>query len=213
MNNIEDSDGNIGSHIKLIRNESIGNYDWSGSSSNRSSDWTKSTLNTNILNGTYYNGLSTEAKNMISSIIWNLGGRADIKAPASTFYTSERGTSVYGSNPKTWTGKIGLIYPSDYGFAVGGNVRESCLTINFYDQGTNCSKDDWLYKYMYWTLTPRSEFENNTFYVGNNTILYHYAGGSGLNVMVMPTLYLNSNITLSGGTGTTTNPFLLEASE
>ena len=140
---------------------------------------------------------------MISNVVWKLGARENQNASANIFYNAERGTSVYGSNPTTWTGKIGLIYPSDYGFAVGGNVRESCLTTNFYNQGANnnCSKNDWLYKYMYWTLTPR---------IG---IAYHNAGGSGLNVMVMPTLYLNSNITLSSGTGTTTNPFLLEASE
>ena len=210
MNNIEDSDGNIGSHIKLIRNESIGNYYWSGSSSNRSNDWTKSTLNTEVLNGTYYNGLSTEAKNMISSIIWNLGGRADTNATSNTFYIAERGTSVYGSNPKTWTGKIGLMYPSDFGFAVGGSTRETCLNTNLGNYH-NCYVNDWLYLSLQWLLTSEDKNAEYMFYLSNVGTIHSTIYNR--NYAIKPTLYLNSNITLLSGTGSTTDPFILKVKE
>ena len=211
MNNIEDNEGNKASHLKIIKNESIGNYPWSGNNNN---DWTKSTLNTNILNGTYYNGLSTEAKNMISSIIWNLGGRADTNATSNTFYIAERGTSVYGSNPKTWTGKIGLMYPSDFGFAVGGSTRETCLNTNLYNYNTkNCHTNGWLHLSgtNQWTLMPnitnmRTSVILSDGFIANSNI-------SGANYVIKPTLFLNSNITLSSGTGTTTDPFILKVKE
>ena len=40
---------------------------------------------------------------MISSVVWNLGGRADTNATSNIFYINERGTSVNGSNAKIWT--------------------------------------------------------------------------------------------------------------
>ena len=209
MNNIEDNEGNKASHLKIIRNESIGNYTWSGSNANNN-DWTKSTLNTNILNGTYYNGLSTEAKDMISSIIWNLGGRADTNATSNTFYIAERGTLVYSGRPTTWTGKIGLMYPSDFGFAVGGNVRETCLNTNLYNYNTkNCHTNGWLHLSgtNQWTLMPNSANRGTSVILSNGAIANSMINGA--NYVIKPTLYLNSNIILSSGTGTTTDPFIL----
>ena len=44
-------------------------------------------------------------------------------------YEKERGTTVYSERPTKWTGKIGLMYPSDYGYATSGGSttnREAC---------------------------------------------------------------------------------------
>ena len=62
-------------------------------------------------------------RNAIEEVVWNLGGTdADDTSTASMFYTAERGTTVYTGRPTTWTGKIGLMYPSDYGYATSGGT-------------------------------------------------------------------------------------------
>ena len=52
----------------------IPNYYWSGSSSNDSNTWSSSTLNTDILNGTYLNTLGSEWTSKIATTSWKVGG-------------------------------------------------------------------------------------------------------------------------------------------
>ena len=129
-----------------------------GSSTSKfgSNDWTDSTLKEVLNNGAYYNrtsgtcpygqngattscdftsnGLTEAAKNQIDTITWKLGGTASYTSSsnglASHWYTYERGTTVYTGRPTEWPGKVGLMYPSDYGYATSGGTsmnRASCL--------------------------------------------------------------------------------------
>ena len=68
----EDENGNIENRIKLIRNESIGQY---VADSNNSVEiaWPETNMN-NYLNGTYLSLLTSEAQSMISSSKYYLGG-------------------------------------------------------------------------------------------------------------------------------------------
>ena len=209
MNNVEDRHGNINKYIKIIRNESIGNYYWSGSSENQTNDWTKSTLNTE-LNGNYYNGLLDSAKKMISNVVWHLGGQSTFAAPVNTFYNAERGNQVYNGRPTTWTGKIGMIYASDYGYAVGKNVRNTCLATELSIFHTNdCYTNDWLYLsgVQQCTLTLDSSYDNRAFQIHNLGVVSSY-NVHDYTLAVRPSLYLSPNIKLIGdGNGSTTKPF------
>ena len=149
FNNIDDGTGNKETRLKIIRSESIGRYSWDnkpngvGSSTNvyGSNDWSDSTLQQVLNSGAYWNqtsgecpygddgattscdfstnGLTEEAKTMISDAKWNLGGTASYTSSsnglASHWYTYERGTEVYSGRPTEWIGKIGLMYPSEVG--------------------------------------------------------------------------------------------------
>jgi len=139
---------------------------------------------------------------MISNITWNLGGHKTYNASASTFYTAERG------NPTTWTGYVGLMYPSDYGYAVGGSNRSSCLTTNLSIYNTSCASSNWLYlRSNEWTLSPISGDSKNAFSIyGNSGSLESGFGGY---FAVRPVVYLNSNIKRTGGTGTSSDPFII----
>ena len=71
-------------------------------------------------------GLTANAKAMIQKTKWYLGGSPNYDQTASSFYRFERGTSVSSSeHPSYWIGDVGLIYPSDFGYAGGSN---SCLS-------------------------------------------------------------------------------------
>ena len=128
---------------------------------------------------------------MIGNAKWNLGGASGISNIPSSFYTSERGTDVYINRPTEWIGSIGLIYPSDYGYATSGGSttnRETCLNTelkNWEDYG-NCYNNDWLYNSStsQWILTPYSSNSYSVFRVnsfgsaGNYNANYPYSAAS-----------------------------------
>ena len=146
FNNIDDGTGNKETRIKIMRSESIGSYSWDnkpnavGSSTSvyGSNDWSDSTLQQVLNSGAYWNrtsgecpsgengatvscdfseiGLTDEAKSMMGSVLWNVGGHPDGSPyTASRFYISERDKVVYNGRPTTWNGKVGLMYPSEVG--------------------------------------------------------------------------------------------------
>ena len=84
-------------------------------------------------------GLTDSAKEMIGDAKWYLGGTANYNSStnglASHWYKYERGTTVYSGRSTNWIGKVGLIYPSDYGYATSGNsstTRATCLAKGLY---------------------------------------------------------------------------------
>ena len=247
FNNIDNGRGTKETRIKLIRDESIGKYSWdnkpsgtgSSDSAYGSNDWTDSTLKEVLNNGPYWNrtsgncpsglngattscdfstnGLTEEAKTMISDAVWNLGGSStDNDVTASMFYERERGTTVYSERPTKWTGKIGLMYASDYGYATSGGSttnRETCLKKELWNWDSSnvsdCYNNDWLYSSSYnqWTLTPDVSFSYFAFYVRSSGTVSYYSAISTYSVS--PALYLNSNVKISGGSGTEESPYTL----
>ena len=158
-------------------------------------------------------------RNAIESVVWNLGGTASYNSAsnglASHFYGYERGTTVYSGHATTWTGKIGLMYPSDYGYATAGGTttnRAACLVKELYnwDGLSDCKNNDYLYKssYIQWTIAPLS---SNAFYV----FLVDRGGFIGrLNAdidfySVRPVAFLKSNISISSGDGSSITPYHL----
>ena len=124
-------------------------------------------------------GLKNElTRNAIESVVWNLGGTGSYTSAsnglASHWYGYERGTTVYSGHETTWTGKVGLMYPSDYGYATAGGAttnRAACLAKELYNWGgsvvSDCENNDYLYKssYYQWTLAPDSSDAHNVFNV------------------------------------------------
>ena len=203
--------------IKLVKN----GYAYTGTAfdSNNSNDYSTSTLKT-TLNGTYYNGLTTDAKNMIDNAVWNLGGTPnDTSSTASQFYSAERGTTTYSGHATTWTGKVGLMYPSDYGYATAGGSttsRASCLAKELYNWDSSsysdCKNNDYLFdsSHWQWTITPYSGNSDYVFYVNaNGSVNHYYADDTNSNYGVRPAVFLKSSISISGGTGTETDPYTL----
>ena len=217
FNNVTKSDGTKENLVKIIRDESIGNIAWD---SNNVNDWSTATLQQNLNSGTYYTTTlkNDTTRNAIESVVWNLGGTdAYNTSTASMFYTAERGTTVYSGRPTTWTGKIGLMYPSDYGYATAGGSttnRATCLSTVLYNWDgsgvADCKNNDYLFKssYVQWTLAPRSGNANGVFNVNSGGSVdgsgAYSAGG------VRPALYLKSSISVGSGNGTSTSPYKLE---
>ena len=162
-------------------------------------------------------GLSEEAKNMIENALWKLGGTSSYTSSSnglvSHWYAYEKDMVVYSGRPTKWIGKIALMYPSDYGYATSGGTmdRETCLNTALYswDNLNDCYTNDWLYDNSNhrWTLTPYSINSYHVFCVTNyGRVNSSYASPTPRDVL--PTLYLKSNVKISGGQGTKVDPFV-----
>ena len=158
-------------------------------------------------------------RNAIESVVWNLGGTASYNGLASHWYGYERGTTVYSEHATTWTGKVGLMYPSDYGYATAGGAttnRAACLAkeLNNWDGSgvSDCKNNDYLYKSSYykWTLAPDS---SDAFYVfgvdTRGSVSDNFADNGSYSVR--PVAFLKSNISITDvGLGTAESPFQLK---
>ena len=162
-------------------------------------------------------------RNAIESVVWNLGGTANYQSSsnglASHFYGYERGTTVYSGHATNWTGKIGLMYPSDYGYATSGGSttdRATCLAKEMYNWDgsdvSDCKTNDYLYKssYYQWTLAPRSSLAYLVFSVYDTGFVDRdYANRDVYSVR--PAVFLKSNISITDvGIGTAESPFQLK---
>ena len=180
-------------------------------------------------------GLKNDStRNAIESVTWGLGG-----VPGNgQLYANERGTTVYNGRPTTWIGKIGLMYPSDFAYATAGGSsgpkhksRSDCLSsmLGTLDSMTAmaCYGSDYLFfggnlneeikdgdqTFIYpfsgfWTLTPYSSESDKVYKVKSPSNL-NDSNYIHQNLVVRPTLYLKSNITIIDGAGSETNPYQL----
>ena len=164
-------------------------------------------------------GLTDEAKTMIGDAKWYLGGSSTNKdVTPSMFYTRERGITVYSGRSTNWTGKVGLMYPSDYGYATSGGSsknRASCMTKELYqwkvynNDYCDCPNNDWLYNssQYQWTISPRADYSNHVFLIID---IGFVSSGIAKNAFaVRPVVHLKSTIKITSGTGSSTDPFIL----
>ena len=178
-------------------------------------NWEDSTLQT-YLNGTYYNSLNSTYKNMISPSTYYLGGSKSSNRQtltASGYYNAERDSSqVYSGgsndpNPASTTQHIGLMYPSDYGYAAG----ESCLSTALYSYSSSCKNTDYLFiRKGEWLQAPFSSNNNGTNYLYTTGEVGYHVNVSLNSKAVRPVLYLNSNVQITDGIGSQSNPFKLK---
>ena len=218
----EDGNGNIENRIKLIRNESIGQY---VADSNNSVEiaWPETNMNNN-LNGTYLSSLTSETQNMIGNAKYYLGGydgynsqNGLIQTPVD-MYSYERKINgsdyYYGTNPNSFIGKIGVMYASDYGYA-----SDACETKQLYNNNSSskdiraCNDTNWLYniKNAEWLLDQNPDRGLGVdFYYTNKNGYIDNSGGifSTHNFHVRPVLYLTSAVQITGGDGTESNPYI-----
>ena len=247
---VDDGTGKIEKRMKIIRNESIGNYSWDNSTTESSygtNNWLVARLNYllnpghenetyggslywNRKSGTCYfgqknatkscdftsTGLTDAAKSMIGDAKWYLGGSSSPRELTSHFYSYERGITVCSVRSTNWTGKVGLMYPSDYGYATsGGNStnRASCMAkelFNWDDSSySDCKNNDWLLNTSatQWTMSPRADYSDLVFYVRSTG---SGSSNNAFNTFVgRPVVHLKSTIKITGGTGSSTDPFIL----
>ena len=176
---------------------------WNGTSC---SYYNESRTATNV-NFTNYK-LSDKAKSYITTSRYYLGGCNTSIVKTTAMYSYERGTSRYDtSRPLYWDGYVGLMYPTDYGYAAGN----SCATsTDLYDYYVSCKSKDWLYisNTFQWLMSPTSGNSYLVLHVFNSGRVYdsYY---SLYALAVSPVFFLSSSASISEGEGTSDAPYIL----
>ena len=117
-----------------------------------------------------------------------------------TAYNYEVGSN---SSSTTWSGKIGLMYVSDYGFAAGNSNWGTNLIS--YDS-TAVRNNNWMYMgATEWTIFRSSDYSSLAFIV-NYTGNVNQGGVYRSYGAVRPVFYLNSSTEYSSGSGTESDP-------
>ena len=219
--------------LKVIDTNNYGGKDGKYWNSAGTNNWSTASLKTE-LNGTYLTtllGTSNVNSKLNTAIVtskWHLGGASPSNCQTITadgIYTEERNTSaIYSGNPASIYAKVGLMYPSDYGYAtVGGTTNKSrCREKELYNWDnssySDCKNNDWLYKSQSsfvnnreWFLSPYSSVSNYAAGLFSSGFVY-LDGGSGVGsskAAVRPTFYLDSSILKIVGTGdgSSSNPY------
>ena len=192
--------GVFGNQVKLIKNTSLGNYYWSGSSSNQSNIWSSSTLNTGTLNGTYLSGLGSTWQNKIATTNWKVGGMSqNSSATAKQYYDTEIGSS---SSSTTYSAKIGLMYVSDYGFAASPDY----WTTELFNYEPSKSSNWMNINLNEWTISRRSDNTLDAFYVTSTGSVTGRSVAHFISIDVRPVFYLTSSITYVSGSGSSADP-------
>ena len=176
-----------------------------------SNNWTEARLKTE-LNGTYLNSLSTTSQNMIGDTKYYLGGYNTSDIQKNVMYQYERKTNgsdyyAYGDNPNSWIGKLALMYASDYGYA----ASDACiLTLYNYDN-TVCKENNWLFnlKVNEWLLAQNSTNRIYSFDIYSKGNVGSNGTVESSQFAVRPTLYLKSNVLITGGDGTSADSYTL----
>lgn len=151
--------------IKIVAVDSLGNY-------SKDSEWSQSDI-MNLLNESIYNDLSDNVKNKIATVTWYQNIVDTNEIYPNTSYQKER--------ENAWVGKVGLIYPSDYGYAVDFNNCNSTMD-KYHDE--ECNSNNWLNV----DLTISSNNSNGEIY---------------------PVFYLNSEVSIATGDGTIEHPYVI----
>ena len=239
--------------VKLIRNESIGEYSWDTSVSSTNAgygvnEWSQAdlmkllnsgydsesvggSLYWNAKSGTCYNGSSNATtscnftstglkndttRNMIAETTYYTRGHNRNGIYVGAMYDKERvsGTVITGVTPTrtlTWTGKVAIPYPSDYGYAADLSLCQKQL--GSYNDAT-CTANNWMKSIITnngsnsgWLLTPISGNADGAWYVAS-------PGGVGGSYAydaygVAPVLSLTSELDIGSGTGESSSPYQL----
>ena len=208
----DDGSGRYEQRIKIVRSEKLNNNMVWDSSSN---EWSTASLNL-FLNNDYYNELNSVSKEMIVDTKYYLGGNSTyVNLSGKDYYNFERGKVLFNSSRSLfWSGKIALMYPSDYSYTYALGVDNTCYSNGryCYSGGGGMPNKGWIYtpnsNILKWLLSPCSGYSNCSFYVEPTGSVYGYNGVYNP-YGVRPTMYLSSTVKIISGDGTKDNAYKL----
>ncbi len=193
--------GVYGNQLKIISSENGFRQKYNDTYNNNI--WADSLVET-ALNGTYYDGLSDTAKQMIAEGTWHIGKlRNNIDAP--TAYTA--------AQSDTWNGKVALLATYEFMYATDDSSCYSVTGANYayVNQCGNPSKNWLVPTNPEWTINSDSRSDYPTVMRINNLVGYISDAYSPYNTatFVYPVVYLKSSVKITDGTGTSGDPYIL----
>ena len=196
----QESSENPKVRLKLIRNEEYygdnGITSWALDESTGNS-WTDSDL-MNELNSTYYE--TSVINYMIDPVEWNIGGFNDLM---------NFGDVYLAEKAETWYGNVGLLNVSDFAYA----SKSNCVINVEAGYGGACAEQNWIYSSVGNSSSPRNtinrySLDNLNVWFYDSTAMLIYATVTE-SCPILPVVYLNPAVYITGGTGAEDNPYIL----
>lgn len=171
-------------------------------------------LNT-YLNNEYYNTLSDMAKELVVNHDWNVG--------FVSYKSNNLSEQIVSEKRIKWNGKIALPTASEY---ILTSTNTNCVNLDsyYFTSDGSCWKNSETHNWMYKVLTKNSNHLGWLISITDHTVYgvwsvngqtnregaldYSYARGTS-RLSVSPTLYINSNIKLTGQ-GTEEKPYKIK---
>ena len=213
-------DGENGENV--IRVRKVG-YEIVIYDSNNKNHWPNTTLYT-TLSSTYS---LTNYKNTVNYKMY-LGGASGTSSYISAdFYDMERMLNSKGAAGKTsqdsyssatiFIGSVGLMYPSDYGYAVLASDCARTIELRKYNQTKTCINNNWLYQgssTFQWLISPNSSTDSYVLCVDKFGYISdsYYTGDSIFSSddnSFSPVMALRSDVVVTGS-GTQSEPYVMQ---
>ena len=208
----------------IIRVRKVGYEKAAYDSTNKTNHWPKTTLYT-TLSSTYS---LTNYKNTVNYKMY-LGGASSVPGYTSQdLYDMERMLNSKGtagktsqdsySSTTTFTGSVGLMYPSDYGYAVLASDCARNIQPYNYDRTSSCYINNWLFQgssTWQWAISPNSFYADSAFHVLSSGLVFYNYGGGNFNHMISfsgsysPVMALKSDVYVTGS-GTQSDPYVMQ---
>ena len=213
-------DGESGENV--IRVRKVG-YESAAYDSNSTNHWPNTTLY-GTLSSTY---TLVNYKNTVNYKMYLGGGDFINSHTSADLYDMERMLNSKGtagktskdsySSTTTFTGSVGLMYPSDYGYAVLASDCARTESPSGYDSTAACHDNNWLYQgssNFQWLISPNSYYSDRAYSVHSRGYVFEndpdLGGASTANQeLVSPVMALSSDVLVSGS-GTQTDPYIME---
>ena len=183
--------------IKIIKNDNIEDgYSWD--SSNGSNVWDRPAMIKTYLNNAFLNQLKNP--NQIIPHSWSVGSVTE----ALTYEFAEQIKNE--NNIKSQEAKIGLITSSEF-IRTNSNTEQCGSTRINYTNSSICKTTNWLnHNETWWTITPY-DYGTEASIITIDERGRHIGALARTLKAVYPTLYLSSEIKITGGTGTSSDPY------
>ena len=221
--------------VKIVRNDSLGDYSWDSSASTINSgygvnEWSQADLmhelNTDYLNPSggiafwysgennktnlynFYNNIKSDSIDKIATVRWNTS-RAEYGASALDSYNQERSTTLISTPSDNVPRKNTWDGKIALIYPSDYGYASTDTTCRDNMNSIKCKNENWLFNSLFqWTLSPYSRFADNAFGVTSGGDVYSSRAYDDLGVR--PSLFLKSDVVIAGGTGTESNPFSLK---
>ena len=171
------------------------------------------------------NTLDETSKSLIDNHIWNTGAiEYNTRTDTLAFYSAERGNETGKictggqwcndtvTRTTEWTGYIGLPYVTDWAYASSESVCETNMQKKDSSNLLVCKNNNWMQRNTWaWYLSPSADgsYANYAWAVSGDGYASNYSAANSL--VVVPSIYLKSNVIIESGNGTSSNPYILKA--
>ena len=194
--------GIYGNQLKIIKGSVHTQRDQYGSDSE---EWEDSYILRYLENIYYEDYLNDNAKEMIDeNAEWYVAG----------IYGEPYASSAFNyAKTRTWNGKIGLLNVYEYLYG----ASSECFNESGFNFGySRCSRKDWLFRTITVSGYSNAMLINRAYYSNYNYVFVVYCDDGSMNrnntynnFYENPVVYLKPSVMLTGGTGTSSDPYTL----